>query len=464
MTSAPAGAQAQVELKRFNPQFVSEPGCPVEVVSASTEMEMDPFGTPVAARHYIDYRNTSGRPITAVKFRIGYVADDGRIHQPYLNGFDKHDLQPGEQASQKWRGDKVDPRTAAIKMRVLKVSFADGSIWESAKAGETNTQQQQGFAPLTIESADNDGERSAGTPVPLRDYGQTNYRGYPERTDTGAVPLSTPPTTGTGAPYAANAFGTGRSSSAASPNMAAPGADAFNPEGSAGAQPAHGSAAWGSGGSGTGAQTAGAVNAFSGGNAAINTTGSAGAWRSNGSEQPASASGAAGGSVPAGSGWGTGAPAPANFASTASGASGATTKAAEPPLPADPMAALDQILGTTPKPAKGSSTTGGAPAPGIGGTSVQTPAGSGGTPSPSGAGTVGGPSGANSLGAATSAVPSVVSPAGASSTAASSAAAGAPSPGRGAGAAADNSGTATAGQAVPGADTKSDSSTDGLGL
>lgn len=148
----PGYAQGVPDLKRISPQFVTEAGCPIEVTGASSELELDPFGSPIAARHYIDYRNAGNRPVAAVRFRIGYVGADGKINQPYVNGDDQHPLQPGEQASKKWRGDKVDPRTSAVKIRLLKVKFADGGVWESVKLTETNAQQQEGFAPLTIES------------------------------------------------------------------------------------------------------------------------------------------------------------------------------------------------------------------------------------------------------------------------------------------------------------------------
>ncbi|HEY9790232.1 MAG TPA: hypothetical protein V6D22_07530 [Candidatus Obscuribacterales bacterium] len=186
----PAYSDTQPELKKFNAQVVGEPGCPVEMVGAATELELDPFGSPVAARHYIDYRNVGNRPIVAVKFRIGYVGADGKINQPYVNGDDQQQLEPGQTASKKFRGDKVDPHTSAVKIRVLKVKFADGSLWESVKLNETNSQQQQGFAPLSIESPGGDGF-GGGQPVPFRDYGQQGFQGFPK--STGSVPLTQTP-------------------------------------------------------------------------------------------------------------------------------------------------------------------------------------------------------------------------------------------------------------------------------
>jgi hypothetical protein len=200
--SSPAFSDTSPELKKFNPQFVFEPGCPVEVLGASTDLELDPFGAPIAARHYIDYRNVSNKPVAAVKFRIGYIGADGKISLPFVNGDDAHLLQPGEQASKKWRGDRVDPQLTAIKMRVLMVKFTDGSVWESVKLSDTNAQPQQGYAPLSTERPPvNDGSAETFSPrrsVPLRDYGQQNYQGYPGQTATGAVPLTAPSSAGGG--------------------------------------------------------------------------------------------------------------------------------------------------------------------------------------------------------------------------------------------------------------------------
>lgn len=204
----PANSQTTPELKKLNPQFVTEPGCPVEVVGATTAFEIDGFGTPMAARHYIDYRNIGGRPIAAVKFRIAYVAEDGKIHQPYLNAPDAHPLEPGGTASQKWRGDKVDPKTAAVKIRVLMVKFSDGSVWESQKVNQTNAQQQEGFVPLQTESpgADLAENFTPGTPVQFKNYPTPQAGTFPAQSQTGAVPFKS---TGTGNPgFEPGAFGT----------------------------------------------------------------------------------------------------------------------------------------------------------------------------------------------------------------------------------------------------------------
>lgn len=131
--------QAQ-ELRNLNNQFKTESGCPVEVVKATTTLEIDPIGTPMACRIYIDYKNVSTKPVSGVKFRIGYIDAEekvrGTFHAP-----DGHVLEPGGMASAKWRGEKIDPRTASVLIRVLVARYSDGRIWESEK--------MKGLAPGT---------------------------------------------------------------------------------------------------------------------------------------------------------------------------------------------------------------------------------------------------------------------------------------------------------------------------
>jgi hypothetical protein len=125
-------AQAQPELRNVTNQFRTEAGCPVQVVSAKTELEIDPLGAPMACRIYIDYKNVSAKTVNGAKFRIGYIDGQeqirGSFHAP-----DGHIIEPGGVVHQKWRGDKVDPRTAYVLIRCLAARYSDGSMWESEK-------------------------------------------------------------------------------------------------------------------------------------------------------------------------------------------------------------------------------------------------------------------------------------------------------------------------------------------
>lgn len=120
------------ELRDVQNQFIPEAGCPVRIVKAETRLEVDSFGAPMACRIYIDYTNTSDRPLQGVKFRLGYIDRDGKVRGMF-HAPDGRPLSPAGQASCKWRGDKVDPRTALVKIRVLTARFADGTVWESEK-------------------------------------------------------------------------------------------------------------------------------------------------------------------------------------------------------------------------------------------------------------------------------------------------------------------------------------------
>lgn len=113
--------------------FKSEPGCPVDVVSAKTTLEIDPVGVPMACRVYIDYTNVSNKALAGVRFRIGYIDGEdqvcGTFHAP-----DGSSLAPGGSGHGKWRGDKVHPKTRKVMIRGLMARFADGTMWESEKS------------------------------------------------------------------------------------------------------------------------------------------------------------------------------------------------------------------------------------------------------------------------------------------------------------------------------------------
>jgi hypothetical protein len=125
-------AQTTPQLKSLTPEFIPEPGSPVEVTSAKVDLEVDSFDAPMAARVYLDYRNVGDRVINAVKFRVGYIDGQGKVRGTF-HAPDANVVGPGSSASQKWRGEKVDPRVRAVKVRALQVKFADGSEWQSAK-------------------------------------------------------------------------------------------------------------------------------------------------------------------------------------------------------------------------------------------------------------------------------------------------------------------------------------------
>lgn len=148
-----ASAQGNAKLKGIEAQFYPEAGCPVEVTSIRSLLEIDPFGAPIASRVYITYKNNSTKPVKAVKFRIRYVDASGKnmgtFHAPDGSPVG---VSPGGSRSSKWRkAGGLHPDIASFKVRVFKVRYADGSEWESVRArqieADKNSQSQgsQGF-------------------------------------------------------------------------------------------------------------------------------------------------------------------------------------------------------------------------------------------------------------------------------------------------------------------------------
>ena len=128
-------AQSAEKVRPIPSDFISEQGCPVTLSASRTELDLDPFDSPIDARLYFSYRNVSARPVAAVKFRVRFIDNTGKD----LGTFQAPDgalLEPGGERSQKWKTDRVYPGAVALKVRVLEVKYADGSLWQSAKMQE----------------------------------------------------------------------------------------------------------------------------------------------------------------------------------------------------------------------------------------------------------------------------------------------------------------------------------------
>lgn len=121
--------------KEIPVEFVTEPGCPVTTTNNKTILDLDPLGAPKNSRVYISFKNMGEKPVAAVKFRLRYVsqqgADLGTFHaaQAVILG-------PGKEAKGRWKGTRINPGTAALKLRVLQVRYSDGTIWDSKKVEE----------------------------------------------------------------------------------------------------------------------------------------------------------------------------------------------------------------------------------------------------------------------------------------------------------------------------------------
>ncbi|MBX9690173.1 MAG: hypothetical protein K2X27_25905 [Candidatus Obscuribacterales bacterium] len=141
-------------------KFKSEAGCPVDIVSARTSLEIDPIGAPMACRIYVDYKNISNKSLAGVKFRIGYIDSEDKVRGTF-HAADGQSLSPASVAKAKWRGDKVDPRTASVMIRVLVARFSDGSLWESEKMKELAP--GTGGAGSSVTSASGDASASSAS-------------------------------------------------------------------------------------------------------------------------------------------------------------------------------------------------------------------------------------------------------------------------------------------------------------
>src|SRR5580658_7988516 len=77
---APYSSYAQMpeKVRSLPSQNVQEPGCPITVSAARTELDLDPFDAPVDARVYVTWRNVSNRQVEAVKFRVRLVDNTGQ--------------------------------------------------------------------------------------------------------------------------------------------------------------------------------------------------------------------------------------------------------------------------------------------------------------------------------------------------------------------------------------------------
>jgi hypothetical protein len=135
-------AQSGQKVRSISCEFVPEDQCPVEMASVRCELDLDPFDAPMSSRIYADYKNTSQRSISAVKFRIRFVDAEDSAY-----------VAAGGTKGHKWKRDfTLDPRVVAMKVRVLQVKYAEGGDWQSVKMQELA--QPSSAAPSAAPSAE----------------------------------------------------------------------------------------------------------------------------------------------------------------------------------------------------------------------------------------------------------------------------------------------------------------------
>lgn len=129
-------AQSGQKVRSISCEFVPEEQCPVEMASIRCELDLDPFDAPMSSRIYADYKNSSQRSISAVKFRIRFVDSEG-VERGTFHAVDSAYVAAGGTKGHKWKRDfTLDPRVVAMKVRVLQVNYAEGGGWQSVKMQE----------------------------------------------------------------------------------------------------------------------------------------------------------------------------------------------------------------------------------------------------------------------------------------------------------------------------------------
>jgi hypothetical protein len=129
-------AQTPAKVRSIPIDFVTEGGCPVAPSTMRCELDVDPFDAPMDARVYLDYRNNSDRPLSAVKFRLRFVDAEGRDRGTF-HVVDPYPVSPQAGHGVKAKRDfTLHPAVVALKVRVLQVKYGDGSDWSSEKMKE----------------------------------------------------------------------------------------------------------------------------------------------------------------------------------------------------------------------------------------------------------------------------------------------------------------------------------------
>lgn len=193
---APINVYGQVpgKVRSLDVEFVPEPGCPVAVTNGRAELDLDPFDMPIDARIYIDYKNISERAISAVKFRLR-ICDAENNDRGTWHASDMELLAPGGSGTEKWKHERIDPRSICLKVRILQVKYQDNSGWMSSKMAE-------------LTNARSGATSSGGGSIPVQKPSGTNLiiPDIPAQQD---APIVTPPPEGQKAPPGDDPFNAG---------------------------------------------------------------------------------------------------------------------------------------------------------------------------------------------------------------------------------------------------------------
>jgi hypothetical protein len=123
-------AQNTPKVQALATKILVEPGCPVSIQDAHATLEIDPFQTPVALQIYLNYKNDASQPVQAVKFRVEPMNGEGTAGRSYQASV-LRTIACGQDDTQLYRREGIDPKTAQVQVRIVEVKFADNSLWQS---------------------------------------------------------------------------------------------------------------------------------------------------------------------------------------------------------------------------------------------------------------------------------------------------------------------------------------------
>lgn len=141
-------AQSAGKVRTLDCEYITEENCPIQA-TAKCHVDLDPFDAPMSSKIYLDYRNNSDKPVSAVKFRVRFVDAEGKDRGTF-HAVDSFYLQPGGERSQKWKRDfTLHPGVVGMKVRALQVKYSDGGGWQSVKMQELAGSSEPGAGAPT---------------------------------------------------------------------------------------------------------------------------------------------------------------------------------------------------------------------------------------------------------------------------------------------------------------------------
>ena len=103
---------------------------PINITDFSAKLISDSFDVNQAIRLYLNYENTSQMSINAIQLRFVLYDNNNNIVKSFL-GSDNNLVLPNQTGSQKWQFQGMINSCSKLQVKLLKVKFDDGRIWQS---------------------------------------------------------------------------------------------------------------------------------------------------------------------------------------------------------------------------------------------------------------------------------------------------------------------------------------------